>query len=27
VFIGQAIEDVHDHHDKHQIGPEDPVII
>ena len=26
VFIGQAIEDVHDH-DKHQIGPEDPVII
>jgi F-type H+-transporting ATPase subunit a len=27
VFIGQAIEDVHDHHDKHQIGPDDPVII
>jgi F-type H+-transporting ATPase subunit a len=27
VFIGQAIEDVHDHHDKHQIGPNDPVII
>lgn len=27
VFIGQAIEDVHDNHDKHQIGPEDPVII
>ena len=27
VFIGQAIEDVHDHHDKHQIGPQDPVII
>jgi F-type H+-transporting ATPase subunit a len=27
VFIGQAIEDVHDGHDKHQIGPEDPVII
>ncbi|MBL7697650.1 MAG: F0F1 ATP synthase subunit A [Chitinophagaceae bacterium] len=27
VFIGQAIEDTHDHHDKHQIGPEDPVII
>jgi F-type H+-transporting ATPase subunit a len=27
VFICQAIEDVHDHHDKHQIGPEDPVII
>jgi F-type H+-transporting ATPase subunit a len=26
VFIGQAIEDVHDH-DKHQIGPDDPVII
>lgn len=26
VFIGQAIEDTHDH-DKHQIGPEDPVII
>ncbi|MBO9572563.1 MAG: F0F1 ATP synthase subunit A [Chitinophagaceae bacterium] len=26
VFIGQAIEDNHDH-DKHQIGPEDPVII
>ena len=21
VFIGQAIEDVHDGHDKHQIGP------
>lgn len=27
VFIGQAIEDVHDGHDKRQIGPEDPVII
>jgi F-type H+-transporting ATPase subunit a len=27
VFIGQAIEDVHDGHDKHQIGPDDPVII
>lgn len=27
VFVGQAIEDPHDHHDKHQIGPEDPVII
>lgn len=27
VFIGQAIEDVHDHNDKHQIGPDDPVII
>jgi len=27
VFIGQAIEDVHDGHDKHQIGPNDPVII
>ena len=27
VFIGQAIEDVHDHHDKHQIGPQDPVIL
>lgn len=27
VFIGQAIEDVHDNHDKHQIGPDDPVII
>lgn len=27
VFIGQAIEDVHDHHDKHQIGPDDPVIL
>lgn len=27
VFIGQAIEDVHDNHDKHQIGREDPVII
>ena len=26
VFIGQAIENNHDH-DKHQIGPEDPVII
>ncbi len=27
VFVGQAIEDPHDHHDKHQIGSEDPVII
>lgn len=27
VFIGQAIEDPHDHHDKVQIGPDDPVII
>jgi F-type H+-transporting ATPase subunit a len=27
VFIGQAIEDVHDHNDKHQIGHDDPVII
>lgn len=27
VFIGQAIEDVHDHNDKHQIGADDPVII
>lgn len=27
VFIGQAIENVHDKHDKHQIGPDDPVII
>jgi len=26
VFIGQAIEDTHSH-DKHQIGPDDPVII
>ncbi len=27
VFIGQAIEDVHDGNDKHQIGANDPVII